>query len=163
MLPSGSEATIAGAPYDDDVSYSFDITAEPIPDEEPEAWAEIERLRAHEDGLERNYGDPPGDHFLALHQALTARYPCITTPEGEDSPWADGPLIHNFGAKHTVLAISFSRVADALPFIITTATELGFTLFDPQDEKIYRPASWRPSSPPAEPAPAPTRPWWKIW
>ena len=121
------------------MSYSFDITAEPIPDDDGDAWEELDRLRVKEDESGHQYGDPPGQHFLPLYEALTKKYPCITTPEGENSPWADGPLLNNFGRTHTVLAISYSRVDDALPFIIRTATSMGFTLFDPQDERIHRP------------------------
>jgi hypothetical protein len=72
-------------------------------------------------------------------------------------------LINNFGEKHTILAISYSRVAEVFPFIIKTATELGFTVFDPQDEKIHRPIGWKPSEHPAVLATESRKPWWKIW
>jgi hypothetical protein len=144
------------------MSYSFDITAEPIPEDESKAWEEVEKLRAREDSLSRDR-DSPGEQFLPLYQKLTARYPCIMTDEGEDSPWADGPLLRNFGKLHTILAISYSRVADALPVIIEIATEMGFTLFDPQDEKIYRPMKPKPASPPAASTGQPKKPWWKLW
>lgn len=138
------------------MSYTFDITSEPVPDDESEAWEALGELRDSEDF------DEPGTHFLALYEKLVAKYPCITTPEGENSPWSDGPLLNNFGQKHAILGISFSRVQDALPFIIQTANEMGFTVFDPQDEKIHRPINWTPSPKSTVPE-ITTKPWWKVW
>jgi hypothetical protein len=94
------------------------------------------------------YGSPPGDHFVPLYERLVARYPCITTPKGEDSPWSDGPLINNFGKKHAIIGISYSRVGEALPFVVETATQMGFTVYDAQDEKFHRPVSGSPNPKP---------------
>lgn len=146
------------------MSYAIDITAETLPDDDAGAWAVLEVLRASSDQDE--YGSPPGQHFLPLYEKLTARYPCITQPEGSGSPWSDGPLISNFGKKHAVLGLSSSQVRDALPFVIETATELGFTVFDPQDEKIHRPGDSRGmlknQASHAEYIQA-KKPWWKPW
>ena len=147
------------------MSYTIDITKEPMSDDEVEAWNRLEELRLGEES--REYGSPPGDQFLPLYEKLVSIYPCIATPEGENSPWSDGPLKDNFGLKNTVLGMSFSRVDDALPIIVKTATEMGFTVFDAQDGKIHRPVGWAPARKNTEIAPASPatkqRAWWKIW
>ena len=144
------------------MSYTIDITKEPVPDDEAQAWTELEELRLAEELNEA--GEKPGPHFVPLYEKLVGIYPCITTPEGEDSPWSDGPLQGNFGATHTILGISFSKVETALPVILKTATAMGFTVFDAQDEKIHRPAGWSPAErTPAATVTPKTKPWWKLW
>jgi hypothetical protein len=112
------------------MSYNIDITSEPVPDDDEEAWEMLETLRDLPDSS-------PGQHFIPLYEKLTARYPCIMEPN-EDSPWSDGPLINNFGQKHALLGLIYQAVDDALPFIIQTANEMGFTVFDEQQDEIHR-------------------------
>jgi hypothetical protein len=38
-----------------------------------------------------------------------------------------------------VLGIVYSRVEEVLPFVIQTALDMGLTVFDGQDDSIYRP------------------------
>lgn len=75
--------------------------------------------------------------FAELHRRLTARYPCIC--DDDAGPWSDGPLINNFGQEIATLGISYSRVAEVLPFLIETALAMGFSVVDGQDDKIHRP------------------------
>ena len=83
------------------VSYNIAVVVPPIPPYDKEAWAEI-------DGLIRQAGDPPSV-FRELHDARTARYPCICAlPEDrvDEAVWSDGPLWNNFGHRAAVLGIS---------------------------------------------------------
>ena len=66
-----------------------------------------------------------------LYDRLTARYQCIT--EDSNGPWSDGPLVNNFGQRSATLGISFSRVGEVLPFLVETATAMGFWVLDAQD------------------------------
>lgn len=140
------------------MSWTIEIVTVPIADDPGEAWAQLEELREEAD--EREYGAPPSDELAELYRRLTARYPCIM--EDPESPWADGPLINNFGEAIATIGIMTSRIAEALPFVIETATEMGFTVFDAGDERIHRPKGWKPplawSIPKTEP-----RPWWRFW
>ena len=55
-------------------------------------------LAAYVEMMKRTEGvdsEPPSDRIRAYVNALLARWPDITTPDGDDSPWADGPLINN--------------------------------------------------------------------
>ncbi|HYM24459.1 MAG TPA: hypothetical protein VEU08_14685 [Vicinamibacterales bacterium] len=115
------------------MSYTIDIVADPMPPRDKEAWLLIHALR------EELYAKPghPAPRLRALHDRLTAAYPCITVDER--GPWSDGPLINNFGEKMAILGISVSRIAEVLPFVVRTATAMGFTVLDAQDGKIHRP------------------------
>lgn len=140
------------------MSWSVEIVNVPIADDDDEAWKQLDAIRDEEDA--REYGSPPSDAMRDLYRRLTARYPCIT--ENPDSPWSDGPLVNNFGDKLTTLGIMSSRLEETLPFVIETATEMGLTVFDAADERIYRTRSWeaRADAPRDE---TPSRQWWKFW
>jgi hypothetical protein len=72
-----------------------------------------------------------------LYDRLTLKFPCIM--EDPNSPWADGPLINDFGDKLATVGVIVSRMEEALPFVIETATDMGFTVFDAGAEEIFRP------------------------
>jgi hypothetical protein len=141
------------------MSWVIEIVSVPVADDPAEAWEQLEELR--DEAAEREYGTPPGAEMLELYHPLSARYPCIM--EDENSPWSDGPLINNLGDRITTLGFISSGMTEALPFVIDTATEMGFTVFDAGDEKIHRPKGWRPPVRPRPAEPGPERPWWKFW
>ena len=143
------------------MSWTIEIVTSDIPYDDEDAWLLLEELREEDD--QHEYGDPPSPELAELCRRLTARYPCITETDDPASPWADGPLINNFGDKMATLGIVTSRMEEALPFVIETATEMGFTVFDAGDETIHRPKGWK--RPPQSPIPAtpPSRPWWRSW
>lgn len=121
------------------MSYTIDLLVGSLPSPDAEAWKQIETLRAshYDDKREK------APELVALHSALTARYPCLSSygddEEIEDSPWADGPMINNFSHEMGMLAISSSKVEEVVPFIIETANSLGITVADGQTGKIHRP------------------------
>ena len=149
------------------MSYTVDIIHVAIPADDLAAWDFLDnqlRVSAEDDTR------PLPESVQELYRRLTDRFPCISeSPEG---PWADGPLLRNFGHDLTILAISFSRVEEVLPFLISTANDLGFVVFDGQDERFHRPG--HPAGrhlPELEAAAEATRraaekarrPWWRLW
>ena len=133
------------------MSYTVDLIAEPLPGDDKAAWVKVDALR------ETYYSDKrdKAPALIALHSVLTARYPCLCSyadndPQMEQCPWADGPMIGNFAHEMGMLAISFRRTADVLPFVIKEANALGITVADGQSGEIHRPG-------------APTRSRWRFW
>lgn len=119
----------------DCMSYNVAICTPPLPSDDDSAWKEVDSL-IKEQGV-----TPPV--FRELHDQLTARYPCICAlPDDrvdEDGVWSDGPLWNDFGHRAAVLGMIYSRVEEVLPFLVRTANDLGFTVFDWAGPSIYRP------------------------
>ena len=117
------------------MSYNVAICTPPLPADDAAAWNQIDELINSE-------GSPP-HIFRELHDALTFRFPCISTlPDDtvdELGVWSDGPLWNDFGHRAAVLGIVFSRVEEVLPFLIETALGLGLTVFDWGGPGIFRP------------------------
>ncbi len=139
------------------MSYTVDLIVSKLPSSNDEAWKHVEALREsyYEDKREK------APELLALHGVLTARYPCLCSyadddPCMDESPWADGPMIGNFANEMGMLAISFSRVEEVVPFIVESANALGITVADGQTGDIHRPAG-QPSTQSSK------RPWWRFW
>lgn len=122
------------------MSYTVDLIVVPLPENDQTAWQYIQALRDtyYDDEREK------ASALIALHSALTARHPCLCSfadddPEMDDSPWADGPMINNFSNEMGMLAITYSRVDEVLPFIVTEANALGIAVADGQTGQILRP------------------------
>jgi len=138
------------------MSFTVDLIVGPLPTRDKDAWKTIKRLREtyYEDKREK------APALLRLHGVLTAKYPCLSSyalndPAEEDCPWADGPMLGNFAHDMGMLAISFRRADELLPFIVEAANALGITVADGQSERIYRPKSGGPDST--------SKPWWAVW
>ncbi len=116
------------------MSYDVVVVDPPLPASDAEAWDQLDSLIAQEGTV------PP--RFRTLHDLLVAQYPCLSTlsdDEIDDGVWSDGPLWNNFGARAACLGISYSRVEEVLPFLISTARSLDFAVFDSQTALIHRP------------------------
>ena len=117
------------------MSYNVAICILPVPAEDNAAWEVL-------DSLINEQGAPP-PVFRELHDALTARHPCICTLSDEkvdeEGVWSDGPLWNDFGHRAAVLGMTWSQVAEVLPFLVRTANSLGLTVFDWGGPTIYRP------------------------
>ena len=146
------------------MSYTVDIMSAPLPRSYDEAFAlRDQRIEERDARIGSNTGSPfeePSGEMRELHRRLTARFPCIC--DDPDGPWSDGPLINNFGQRAATLGISFSGVAEALPFLIATALEMGFWVLDGQDDVVHLPGGTVLRSHAAEPD-EPARPWWRFW
>ena len=62
-----------------------------------------------------------------------------------------------FGSPHHF------RLTEALPLVIQTATEMGFTVFDGGDDAIHRPKGWREPTEIALSQTRSSKPWWNLW
>jgi hypothetical protein len=116
------------------MSYNVAICPQPIPSSDAQAWQEL-------DDLIKAQGQPPAV-FRELYERLTAKYPCICTlgdDEVDDGIWSDGPLWNNFGHRAAVLGMVYSRLEEALPFLVKTANDLGLVVFDWGGPSIFRP------------------------
>ncbi len=136
------------------MSYTVDITTSDLPESHTEAYAEIERRRA------QLYAeiDPDRSVFLPLYETLVSRYPCICDePDGEQSPWCDGPLIDDFGSRHAIIGSSFPRVADTLPYVLEQCARFGFVVYDGQDDRFH------PDKKRLENVPTQRKSFWKFW
>ena len=121
------------------MSYTVDLIVAQLSSRDEDAWAQLNKLR------EVYYDDErkKAPQLVALHEVLTAKYPCLCSYADDDedidnSPWADGPMINNFSHEMGMLAISFSRAAEVVPFIIESANQLGITVADGQTGEIHR-------------------------
>ena len=137
------------------MSFTLDLILIDVPRENRAAWKYIEALR------EEYYEDNSGAHekLIELHKVLTQKYPCLSSFADDDlaadeCPWADGPMLNNFGSKMGMLAIVYSRADELFPFILERAHELDIIVADGQSEKIYRPG---------EVIAIDEKPWWKFW
>lgn len=141
------------------MSWVIEIADGDFPADTDVAWELLDELREEDEA--REFGSPPSERMEALYWRLTARYPCIT--ENPDSPWSDGPLINNFGERLAAVGFITSGMAEALPFVIETATEMGFTVFDGGDDAIHRPRGWQAPKEDILPAKHNSKPWWRFW
>jgi len=117
------------------VSYDIDIVDAPISQDDAAAWQELDHLRMQE--------GQPTETLRQLYEKLTSRYPSLSSLTDDeidtcDSPWADGSLWDAFSGRVTQIALMWSRVDAALPFIIETAHGLGLTVFDLSKARIHR-------------------------
>jgi hypothetical protein len=75
--------------------------------------------------------------FPALAGQLTARYPCICSPEMEEVAeeewaWSDGPLDGDSETAVYGIGINHDRTDEVVPFVISTARALGLNVLDEQ-------------------------------
>jgi hypothetical protein len=115
------------------MSFTVSIVVPPVPASGKAAWAALEGI------LERRDQGPRSPEFQGLHDQLVARYPCICSLADDSGVWSDGPLINNFEHGVAVIGIRYDQVEKVLPFLVRTATDLGFVVFDDQNGKIHRP------------------------
>jgi hypothetical protein len=126
------------------MSYVLHIIRKPIPYNDEQAWEHLWKIA----GEEKH--PLPGQHvgapdFIQFIEKLLVVYPCIcyedTNEDEEDDYreyiWSDGPLIGNAGVNITVLGMVCEH-DEAIEFIVATAKEFNFIVFNSQTGKIYR-------------------------
>jgi hypothetical protein len=124
------------------MSYLVQFFSCRVPRDEEEALSYLEECFANES----ESGKPPADSLVQLHDALTAKFPCLSSFPDADAaidqcPWSDGPLIENFVGKVGAVSFQTSRAEEVLPFILQQARLLKIVVFDVQSGEIYRPSS----------------------
>jgi len=94
----------------------------------------VERLEAKMRGEKTDHDPTPA---IARYVAsLLDRWPDITTDEGVDSPWSDGPLINNATGPFFYFGMVWSMAEEASGFAARVAEEQGLVCFDPQAEAL---------------------------
>ncbi len=141
------------------MSYTVTITRNNISQSDEKAWAELDELYEKEDAQNEQSAD-----FLDLIEKLQSKFPCICDlpdDEVDDGVWSDGPLSNNAGKNLTTLGVVYSQVDTVIPFLIKTANENGFVVFDSQSGKISRPKDFGNSSKEANLPLQETKSFWK--
>jgi hypothetical protein len=98
-----------------------------------EAFTELMNCR------EAREAEPPSERIGAYVTGLLSRWPDITQDHGDDSPWADGPLINNAFGSAIYFGIS-GGAEEASEYAARLAAAHGLVCYDPQS------GSLRPSS-----------------
>jgi len=116
------------------MSYDLAVWVGEQPASDAEASAIYQRLM---DDMESGVTDsPPSPRIAAFVEALLARWPDITEDGGEDSPWADGPMIGNAFGDAIYFSMVWSRADEASAFAAGVAREHELVCFDPQSETL---------------------------
>jgi len=134
LSEKGRSARLPRRVGNQNMSYNVAICTPPIPADDHTARKALDALIGEE-------GSVP-EIFKELYDQLTAKYPCICTlsdDEVDHGVWSDGPLWNNFGHRAAVLGMVYSRVDEALPFLVQKANALGLTVFDWGGPTLYRP------------------------
>jgi hypothetical protein len=137
------------------MSYTVEIISQPVSAADNEVLSFLDQIEDNDENGE------PSPSVLELYKKVITKYPCIT--EDSNGPWSDGPLINNFGHPVSILGICSSRAEEVVPWLVKKANEMGFTLYDPQENMIYRPqgASRTDDSPTQEENTK--KQWWQFW
>lgn len=130
------------------MSYDLAVWEGPRPATEAEALATYRRIM---DRLESGPAAEPTPRIRAYVKALLHRWPDITEDGGEESPWADGPMIGNADGDAVYFAMVWSRCEEAGEFAAQLAAQHGLVCFDPQSERLR----------PSEGAGSVGRRWWR--
>ena len=107
------------------------------PESDEAASTVYEELMNHLEAGEAT--EEPHAAIRAYVDALLERWPDITDDAGDDSPWADGPLIGNAFGDAIYFSMVWSKADEASAFAARTAAEHGLVCYDPQAEAM-RPA-----------------------
>jgi hypothetical protein len=111
------------------MSYSMMVFEGAAPRSDEEAIAAYgSMIERYEDGE----AVEPTPAIRAYVEAVLGRWPDITDDEGEDSPWADGPLINDASGPMFHFALVFSSVEESIPFIVAEAERRNLVCVDPQ-------------------------------
>jgi hypothetical protein len=134
MQPSGISSLSAEAdPCDHPgVSYTLAVWDGDTPANDKQAAAECDRLVE----LTEDDDIPPTPKIRRYVETLLARWPDIGEEGGENSPWADGPLMNN--ASGPLFLFGLSTFLGEEPFIYcqALAKEQGLVFFDPAEEQL---------------------------
>jgi hypothetical protein len=80
--------------------------------------------------------EPPTLAIRRYVEALLERWPDIETAEGEDSPWAVGPLMSDAIGPFFYFPMVFSMADEGSEYAAQLATEHGLVCFDPQLSRL---------------------------
>ena len=115
------------------MSYDLAVWEGDKPDSDEAAIQIFEELmdRWHEEEQ-----SPPTPRVAAYVDSLLQRWPDITTEEGDDSPWGDGPLINNASGPIVYFSLVWSRAEEASAYAADLAAAQELVCFDPQAQAL---------------------------
>jgi hypothetical protein len=114
------------------MSYDLAVWKGPRPASDHEALVEYQRR--YEESAEQPV--PPSDEIAGFVGELLARFPEISEPVGEDSPWASAPLLGEASGDFICFPMTYSGAESAVPFCAEVAARRGLVCFDPQTERL---------------------------
>lgn len=115
------------------MSYVLQIWAFPM----PQSIAQVDGILGELDQRPRR----PNTQFVELARRLTARHPCITTldEDDENAVWTDGPMDGRTERPLWGLGILSQHIDTVQPFVVETATAMGFVVYDDQAGECHLP------------------------
>ena len=136
---AGNHADEQASWESDRMSFDLAVWEGDRPATDADASAIYERLMNRMEA--GDFVDPPSPRIRAYVESLLGRWPDITEDDGEDSPWADGPLIGNAFGDAIYFGMVWSKAEEASDFAARLAAQHGLVCYDPQSESL------RPSGP----------------
>lgn len=79
----------------------------------------------------------PSREARDFYAQLTSAFPDLDSANMHDSPWAAGIYVAD---GCVVLAVSWSRVDEILPIVLSLASRCGLVVYDPQSREVHSPA-----------------------
>ena len=79
---------------------------------------------------------PPSPRIAAYVRSLLDRYPDIDDDAGEDSPWADGPLMGDASGPLLYFPLVYSQCDEASAWAAQLARDHGLVCYDLQIGKL---------------------------
>jgi hypothetical protein len=123
------------------MSYDLAVWEGQFPSNNAAAAADHARLMTRMEGGPK---DPPSDRIRAYVDALLERWPDITDDRGENSPWADGPMIGNAFGNAIYFSMVWGQAEEASAFAASVAAQHRLVCFDPQWNSLRPAADERP-------------------
>jgi hypothetical protein len=100
------------------------------------AWHELNCMLLEDSNSGNN------EQIHTLISKLLAIFPCITEELDEDDEreqiWSEGPLLEINEKDAITIGIQSGYIEESLPTIVMIANDTGYTVFDPQEGKIFR-------------------------
>lgn len=118
------------------VLHLWPVRAAEVPRDIEAALSLVRRLRR------QRLGEP--GVFPGLAQALTSRYPCITSGAAQELSemewaWSDGPLDGRTDDTVYAIGLRTAMLDEVLPFVVNEANARGVAVLDPQGGQAYLP------------------------
>ncbi|MBL8361849.1 MAG: hypothetical protein JNN18_15255 [Rubrivivax sp.] len=118
--------------------------------EQPVAWGHpptVDAVQAMLDVLRRRRPGP-NPRFIDCARLLTARHPCITSPESDgldesELAWSDGPLDGRTESSVWAIGLNRDRLDEVLPFVRSVARSIGLSVWDEQAGCAWLANGWQ--------------------
>lgn len=122
------------------MSYLLKVVVPSVPPYNHDAYGFADAL------LRESQGASPAPRLIQFHDALTARFPCISSgmyaeAERASCPWGSTPLMDGFTGDIGMITIT-ARNVEVIPFLLRRAGALALTVIDEQADKVHRPATF---------------------